>query len=158
MNTVFDHPFWAEIRSYARLSIKRDNLDLLALPDNLRSQALAFTAPCVSCSDVIHIFRARKKSGRSRIAGQVEEHRLFYAATCPASKNPGCSRSHQAKGHKRRLKDLLGAQREVKKMVVIKMFDASQMLLSLTQSDLREIVALSLPKEASMMTISYVEV
>ena len=82
---VFDHPFWLQLRPYARLSEGRDNLDLLQLPDDLRVQAVMIQIPCVACGEPCRVFRARLKSERSRIAGQVEERRLFYAATCPSS-------------------------------------------------------------------------
>lgn len=98
--TIFDHPIWPHIAAYAKVSLGRDNIDLLQLPEQLRGLALDAVANCISCGKIIHPLRARVKSGRSRIAGTELERRLFYAPTCPTEIDPGCSRTKAAKDHK----------------------------------------------------------
>jgi hypothetical protein len=92
------------VRSHIRCTSLRGNVDVLQLPDAHRVLALALKAPCVACGKDCHLFRARLKSERSRVAG-AEERRLFYSATC----SPGCSRSKAAKEHKREVLAYLGA-------------------------------------------------
>ena len=104
---VLDHPIWPHVLPYAHLVEGRDNIDLLQLPMTMRALALGIVTNCVSCGAVIHPFRARVKSERSRISGKVEEHRLFYAPTCPSTKNPGCSRTTAAQQHKAVIKAVL---------------------------------------------------
>ncbi len=153
MSTVFDHPLWSSLGKYARLSDGRDNLDLLQLPDELRAQAMALSLPCVACAAPCHVFRARLKSERSRVAGQVEEHRLFYAATCPSTVNAGCSRSKAAKSHKRRVRELLGKQREAPRAIAVKVLDASGQVLCTVRSEVKEEVPLELPWGAARIVL-----
>jgi hypothetical protein len=138
---------WELLRPYARLSVGRDNLDLLDLPVPLRQAALAADVTCVACGELCHAFRARMKSGRSRIAGQVEEHRLFYAATCPSSKNPGCSRTKAAKDHKKRIRREMGEVREPSPGAKVQMVDASGMVLMEVFSQVLEPLTVVLPKD-----------
>lgn len=105
--TLFEHPIWPHVAPYARLDGGRANLDLHQLPDQLRDLALAVETNCVACGKVIHPLRARVLSSRSRVAGSLVEHRLFYAPTCPTDADPGCSRTVAARNHKRRLRELM---------------------------------------------------
>lgn len=143
--TVFDRPIWKDLQGYARLNDRRDNLDLLQLPDDLREQAAAVRCPCISCGAEIRVFRARLKSGRSRVAGQIEERRLFYAATCPTEVNSGCSRSRQAKEHKQFVRALLGKQREPAPAITVRVLDASGAVLYAMTSEVREPFEVALP-------------
>lgn len=106
--TIFDHPVWKYVASYAHLDEGRDNVDLLQLPDQLRALALDVICNCVSCGALIHPLRARVLSARSRVAGSGTERRLFYAATCPSEVNPGCSRTLAAKDAKALMRRKLG--------------------------------------------------
>lgn len=87
---------------------ERDNMDLLDLPDDLRTLALGVVVNCVSCGAVIHPFRMRTKSLRARVSGAPDERRLFYAGTCASVENPGCSRTNAATEHKQLLIRTLG--------------------------------------------------
>lgn len=98
--TIFDHPSWKQLRSFARLSEGRGNVDLLDLPDDLRTLALSVEVNCVACGEPTFCFRARQKSKRARISTTAVERRLFYAATCSSTVNSGCSRSRSAKDAK----------------------------------------------------------
>ena len=100
MLLLVDQPIWRHIASYAHVSDKRENIDFLQLPDQIRELALGVWANCIACGQAIHPLRARMKSERSRVAGSETERRLFYAPTCPTEKNPGCSRSKVARIHK----------------------------------------------------------
>lgn len=148
MITVFDLPIWPDLLPYARISPRRDNLDLLQLPDDLRQRAQALELPCVACAALCHVFRARVKSGRSRIAGQVEERRLFYAATCPSSVNTGCARSRAAKEHKRAVCRLAGIERELPRAIGVRVLDASGQVLYAMQSVVSEPFQVDLPPGA----------
>lgn len=97
---LFEHPIWPYLVPYVHMSEGRDNLDLLQLPDELRMLALQVQVNCVSCGRPINCLRARAKSTRSRVAGTETERRLFYAATCPAESDSGCSRTKAAQAHK----------------------------------------------------------
>lgn len=149
IGTIFNHPLWVELKPYARMSNGRDNLDLLQLPDELRAQALLIALPCVSCGTLIRVFRARMKSKRSRISGSTEEHRLFYAATCPSYTNSGCSRSKRAKDAKRELRLLLGNQRDPVPAISIQILDASGMELYSMTSEVKEKFEVRLPPNAA---------
>jgi hypothetical protein len=157
MNTVFDYPIWSLFKPYARLvgQGNRANVDLLQLPDDLRAAALAITTPCVACGNEIHPFRCRAASQRARIANRPEERRLFYAATCAATVNPGCSRTTQARDHQRKVRDILGAQREAKRMVLIKLIDPSGMVLQETKCDLLEPIRIRPSRSTYEIEISY---
>lgn len=105
---LFQHPIWRFVVPYSHLVAGRDNLDFLQMPDELRALALNAVSNCVSCGAVIHPMRARAKSERSRVAGTAIERRLFYAPTCPTEINSGCSRTIQARDHKRKLRAIFG--------------------------------------------------
>ena len=105
---IFEHPIWRHVAPYVHLGEGRDNVDLLGLPDQLRALSLEVICNCVACGEPIKVFRVRAQSDRSRIAGTPVERRLFYAATCPSEKNPGCSRTAAAKDHKNLVKRKLG--------------------------------------------------
>lgn len=102
---LFGLAIWLKLRHYAHFSNSvrggrvAPRLDLLQLPDDLRTEALAITTLCVACGQPIHPLRARKKSERSRIAGSDVEWRLFYAATCAYKVNDGCGRSTASQNH-----------------------------------------------------------
>lgn len=98
--TLFEHPIWPYVLPYAHLDDGRDNIDFLQLPDQIRELALQSVANCPACGAVVHPLRARAMSERSRVAGSPVERRLFYAATCPAEVNAGCSRTIAARNHK----------------------------------------------------------
>ena len=149
--TIFDHLLWPALLPFARLSEGRDNLDLLQLPDDLRVQAPAIILPCVACAEPVRVFRARMKSGRSRIAGSVEERRMFYAATCPASVNPGCARSKAAQAHKRFIRERLGQQREALPAISVQVLDASGVVLYAMRSEVKEPFQVDLPKGAATL-------
>lgn len=151
--TIFDHPLWPSLKPYARLSEGRDNLDLLQLPDDLRVQAAGIVLPCVACGTGIRVFRARLKSNRSRIAGSVEERRMFYAATCPSGANAGCARSRAAKEHKRRVRERLGGQREVAPAISVEVLDASGMVLYAVRTGGREPLKFDLPETARSVAL-----
>lgn len=151
---VFEHKIWPLLRPYARLSEGRDNLDLLQLPDPLRANALAIEVPCVACGELCHVFRARVKSGRSRVAGQVEEHRLFYAATCPSSVNAGCARSKAAKAHKRFVRIYLGGKREERPAISVQVLDAAGSVLYELASEVREPFKVDLPLHAAALSFA----
>lgn len=153
--TIFDHYLWSKLKPYARLTVGRDNLDLLQLPDGLRAEAMTISLPCVACGESIRVFRARMKSKRSRIAEQVEERRLFYAATCPSAVNAGCSRSRAAKGHKKILRERLGQQRERRgrSQVYVEVHDASGKLLYAVMSDMQERFEFDLPSGATTIAL-----
>lgn len=124
--TIFDHPIWPIVEPFARLASGRNNLDILQPPDDVRKQALAAIANCVACGVEIHPFRVRVKSKRSRVAGDVVERRLFYAATCPSSVNPGCSRTKAAKDHKKRVLLEMGTMKTSEaRTKVVAMIDAA---------------------------------
>lgn len=142
---VFDHPLWAKLLPYARFGVGRSNVDLLQLPDELRMQALALELPCVACGKPVKVFRARLKSGRSRISGAVEEHRLFYAATCPEAVNIGCSRSKAAKEHKAEMRQRLVGQRDSRPRVVLEVRDGSGAFLLSLAVDLSQRLHIELP-------------
>mgnify|MGYP001585531814 FL=1 len=152
--TIFDHPLWPSLLPFSRLSEGRDNLDLLQLPDDLRTEAVKIVLPCVACAAPIRVFRARVKSNRSRIANQVEERRMFYAATCPASVNPGCARSKAAKDHKRFVRERLSGQREAAPAISVQVLDASGAVLYAMRSEVKEPFQVDLPKGAA--TIAFV--
>lgn len=149
---VFEHELWTSLRPYARLSDGRDNLDLLQLPNDLRAKALAAEFPCVACGQPCRVFRARVKSGRSRVAGRAEERRLFYAATCPASVNAGCARSRAAKSHKRVVRSRLGGQREVQSSISVQVLDSSGLVLYEMISEVREPFKVDLPLHAAVLS------
>jgi hypothetical protein len=151
--TIFNHSIWKDLKPYAVLSSGRNNLDLLQLPDDLRARALAITLPCCACGEPIHIFRARMKSSRSRIAGQVEERRLFYAATCPSSANAGCARSVAARNHKRSLKDILGVQREVPRSITVQILDEVGSVIAIIRSEVKEPFKIDLPPGATSISL-----
>lgn len=98
---IFNHSDWPRLLPYVRVTEGRGNVDLLRLPDDLRSVALAVVVDCVACGSPIRCFRARVKSKRARTAGSETERRLFYSATCAAEVDPGCARSKAAKDHKK---------------------------------------------------------
>lgn len=109
---LFEHPIWRYLRPYAHLAEGRDNLDILQLPDQLRTLALEHVwANCVSCGAAIHPLRARALSERSRVAHTAIERRLFYAPTCPTEKDPGCSRTKAAQRHKDDVREMFGLER-----------------------------------------------
>lgn len=151
--TLFEHPLWSRLLPYAHLAAGRDNLDLLQLPEDLRAEAVCVALPCVACGSLVRVLRARLKSRRSRIAGQAEEHRLFYAATCPAAKNPGCARSRAAKDHRRRVRDALGPIREEARRVSVCVLDASGRVLCQVQADGLEPLRVDLPQGASALAV-----
>lgn len=111
--TIFDHPLWPSIQPYALLAEGRDNLDILQPPDEVRAEAVNVTVPCVACGNLMHPFRVRARSGRSRVSGAPEERRLYYAATCPTDVNPGCSRTVAAKSHKNLVRRMFGRPEKV---------------------------------------------
>ena len=98
--TIFDHPIFTHIAPYFHVPPGRDNADLLGLPDQLIALALKVQTNCPACGQPVFPLRRRAQSARSRIAGTPVERRLFYAATCPSEKNPGCARTAAAKDHK----------------------------------------------------------
>jgi hypothetical protein len=104
MPGFFGLPIWQKLRPYAHISSSvqggrvAPRLDF-QLPADLRQEAIAVTTLCVSCGLAIHPLRARKKSGRSRVAGSETEWRLFYAATCTYKTNDGCGRSTASQNH-----------------------------------------------------------
>ncbi len=149
MSTIFESPEWEKFSPYARLSVGRDNLDLLQLPDDLRSLAVRILRPCVACGNLVRVFRARMKSKRSRIANQVEERRLFYAASCPSDVNAGCARSKAAQDHKKRVRDLLGKQRDRVPSISVEVRDASGMTLYCMSSEVRESFQVDIPAGAT---------
>lgn len=106
--TLFEHPIWRYIAPYAHVEANRSNVDFLQVPDQLRSLALEVVTNCCSCGAVIHPLRARAKSERSRIGGTAIEKRLFYAPTCPTEVNSGCSRTHAAREHKKKVRAIFG--------------------------------------------------
>lgn len=99
--TVFDHPIIKYITPFMHIADgDRGNVDVLQPPDRLRELALGVVVNCAACAAVIHPFRVRAKSERSRVAGQPEERRLFYSGTCSSEQNPGCARTVAAREHK----------------------------------------------------------
>jgi hypothetical protein len=104
---LFTTDLWARMKPFAHFSsclTRFARLDFLQLPEELRAEALAATSRCVSCGAVIHPFRGRQKSDRSRIAGTDIEWRLFYAAACPPDVNAGCTRTKAVKIHMERVR------------------------------------------------------
>lgn len=154
--TIFDHGLWPRLKIYARLSNGRDNLDLLQLPNDLRILASQILLPCVACGEPIRVFRARMKSKRSRIAKQVEERRMFYASTCPGNVNSGCARSTAAMAHKQVVRDHFGMAREKRPSIVVRIEDASGLVLYEMKSEVVEKFSVDLPAAAT--TIVFVPV
>lgn len=125
--TIFDHPIWEYLAGYVHMPSGRDNIDLLQVPEPLRSIALTVVSNCISCGRVIFPLRARAKSKRSRVAHTTIEKRLFYAPTCPTSKDSGCARSRAAQMHKDEVRVKFGLPRrffEVQESGPIETYDA----------------------------------
>jgi hypothetical protein len=101
---LFGLPIWQKLKQHCLFSKSGNGrvaprLDFVKLPEDLRTEALMLTLPCIACKQPIHPLRARKKSERSRIAGSEVEWRLFYAATCEYKANDGCGRTTAAQRH-----------------------------------------------------------
>lgn len=100
----FSHPLAASIWHYAKMNAARNNIDFRGMPQELLEQALAIKTPCVAkCGRVIHPIRLRAQSDRSRITGTSTAGHPFFATSCPAAIDPGCSRTKEVREEKKRL-------------------------------------------------------
>jgi hypothetical protein len=108
--TLFQHPVWEYVKPYAHVTFCGViiRLDFLQMPDDLRALALEVVVNCISCGKIVKPLRARAKSDRARIAGTAIERRLFYAPTCTAEVDAGCSRTKLIQQHKDDVRRIFG--------------------------------------------------
>jgi len=87
--SIHKTPLWAELKKFVVIQIygrdghpnPRFRINFRPMPQDLLVKALALTIPCAACGDPVHPVRIGKGFG------------LYYAGSCPLTKNIACSRS-----------------------------------------------------------------
>lgn len=102
---------WPKLKKYVRIekykpdggyAKPRIRIEINALPAGLKTWALITEMPCVACGAKINPIRSRRIGGRPHASGH-----LYYAPTCPLSKNVGCSRGAKAHEEYDHIRELL---------------------------------------------------